>query len=160
MRSGFCNLLHFWVELLGSQYCADLCNTLLSQRVLELYTNLRGTNNTIQQYNDCKAAINRFLYTQELLTEMQFDGENTPIIVGSALMALEDRDRDHLGRQSIINLVDAIDRYIEVNAATHRTLIVLSLSNSSYSRVSNSSQLRIWMILYIYLNMSDICQMH
>jgi len=48
---------------------------------------------------------------RELMTELGYDGENTPIIKGSALCALEDRD-PHLGADSIQQLLDAVDNYI------------------------------------------------
>lgn len=46
------------------------------------------------------------------LTKRGFDGENTPIIRGSALCALEDKDADNYGEASILKLMDAIDTYI------------------------------------------------
>lgn len=48
---------------------------------------------------------------RELLSEIGFDGENTPIIQGSALYALEDREPE-LGVQSIEKLLQAVDDYI------------------------------------------------
>jgi len=48
---------------------------------------------------------------RELLAEYGYDGENTPIITGSALCALEDRD-PKLGRESIIKLLEAVDEHI------------------------------------------------
>ncbi|MFC1854515.1 elongation factor Tu [Candidatus Dependentiae bacterium] len=48
---------------------------------------------------------------RELLTEYGFDGENTPIIKGSALKALNG-DEGELGSQSIMKLMDAVDEYI------------------------------------------------
>ena len=47
----------------------------------------------------------------ELLTEYGFDAENTPIVSGSALCALEDRDPD-LGEKSIRKLLSAVDEHI------------------------------------------------
>ena len=48
---------------------------------------------------------------RELLNQYGFDGDNTPIIMGSALCALEDR-RPEIGEQAILKLLDAIDEYI------------------------------------------------
>jgi elongation factor Tu len=48
---------------------------------------------------------------RELLTEYGFDGDETPIILGSALCALEDRNPD-IGKQSILKLMEAVDSYI------------------------------------------------
>ena len=48
---------------------------------------------------------------RELLSAYQFPGDDTPIIVGSALKALEGDDSD-IGVKSIEKLVDALDSYI------------------------------------------------
>ncbi len=47
---------------------------------------------------------------RELLNEYEFDGDNTPIIVGSALKALEDPDGEW--GDKIIELMEAVDEYI------------------------------------------------
>jgi len=47
----------------------------------------------------------------ELLTEYGFDAEKTPMISGSALCALEDRDSE-LGEKSIRKLLSAVDEHI------------------------------------------------
>ena len=52
---------------------------------------------------------------RELLSEYGYDGDNTPIITGSALCALEDRNPE-LGRDSIIKLLEAVDEYIPTPA--------------------------------------------
>ena len=48
---------------------------------------------------------------RELLDKYDFPGDDTPIIIGSALKALEGDDSE-IGRQSIIKLVAAMDDYI------------------------------------------------
>jgi elongation factor Tu len=48
---------------------------------------------------------------RELLSSYDFPGDDTPIIVGSALKALEGEDSE-LGAQSIVKLLDAMDSYI------------------------------------------------
>lgn len=48
---------------------------------------------------------------RELLTQYGFDGDNAPIIMGSALCALEDRNPE-IGEKAILKLLDAIDEYI------------------------------------------------
>ena len=48
---------------------------------------------------------------RELLTEYEFPGADTPVIIGSALKALEGEESDH-GTESIKKLVEAIDSYI------------------------------------------------
>src|SRR5947209_7638560 len=48
---------------------------------------------------------------RELLSKYKFPGDQTPIIIGSALKALEG-DPGELGEQSIMKLADALDSYI------------------------------------------------
>lgn len=50
---------------------------------------------------------------RELLTTYGFDGENTPIIMGSALAALEGRD-DNIGAEKIIELTKSCDDWLEL----------------------------------------------
>ena len=47
---------------------------------------------------------------REMLSEYDFDGDNTPIVVGSALKALEDPDGEW--GDKIMKLMDAVDEYI------------------------------------------------
>src|SRR5271166_1915487 len=48
---------------------------------------------------------------RELLTKYQFPGDDTPIIIGSALKAMEG-DKGELGEVAIMKLADALDSYI------------------------------------------------
>jgi elongation factor Tu len=48
---------------------------------------------------------------RELLTEYEFPGDDTPVVFGSALKALEG-DTSDIGVPSIMKLVDALDTYI------------------------------------------------
>lgn len=48
---------------------------------------------------------------RDLLAEYGFDGENTPIVKGSALAALEGRDAD-IGEKAINELMEAVDSHI------------------------------------------------
>ena len=48
---------------------------------------------------------------KELLTSYKFPGDKTPIIKGSALAAVEGKD-DEIGKNSILELLKAIDEYI------------------------------------------------
>lgn len=50
---------------------------------------------------------------RELLSTYDFDGENTPIIMGSALAALEGRE-DKIGSEKIIELTKACDEWLEL----------------------------------------------
>ncbi len=49
---------------------------------------------------------------RELLDLYEFPGDDTPIIVGSALMALEGKDDNELGTTAVKKLVEALDTYI------------------------------------------------
>ncbi|KGF29366.1 elongation factor Tu [Peptoniphilus lacrimalis DNF00528] len=51
---------------------------------------------------------------RDLLSEYDFDGDNTPIVVGSALKALEDPDGEW--GDKIIKLMEAVDEYIPTPA--------------------------------------------
>ncbi|MGP4128232.1 MAG: elongation factor Tu [Candidatus Carsonella ruddii] len=51
---------------------------------------------------------------RELLSEYDYDGINTPIIIGSALLALEGKDDNNLGISSIKKLLDTLDKYISI----------------------------------------------
>ena len=48
---------------------------------------------------------------REVLSEYGFDGENTPIISGSALYALEDKE-PAMGRETVVKLLKAVDEHI------------------------------------------------
>jgi len=48
---------------------------------------------------------------RELLTEYEFPGDDIPIVSGSALAALEDRD-ESIGKEKIIELMKAVDDYV------------------------------------------------
>lgn len=48
---------------------------------------------------------------RELLSEYGFDGDETPVIMGSALCALEGREPE-IGEQAIMKLLDAVDEHI------------------------------------------------
>jgi elongation factor Tu len=51
------------------------------------------------------------LEVRELLSSYQFPGDKIPVVRGSALMALEDKNPE-LGKQSILKLMQAVDEYI------------------------------------------------
>ena len=51
------------------------------------------------------------LEVRELLTSYQFPGDKIPVIRGSALCALEDREPE-IGEQSVLRLMEAVDDYI------------------------------------------------
>jgi elongation factor Tu len=49
---------------------------------------------------------------RELLDEYEFPGDDTPIIPGSALMALNGQDENELGSTAVKKLLEALDSYI------------------------------------------------
>jgi elongation factor Tu len=51
------------------------------------------------------------LEVRELLSKYEFPGDEIPVVVGSALKALEG-DKGELGEQAIMKLMDAVDSYI------------------------------------------------
>ena len=51
------------------------------------------------------------LEMREVLSQYGYDGDNTPIVTGSALCALEDK-MPTLGRDAIMKLLDSVDEHI------------------------------------------------
>ena len=49
---------------------------------------------------------------RELLDQYEFPGDDTPIITGSALMALEGKDDNDMGTSAVKKLVETLDEYI------------------------------------------------
>ncbi|MEQ5836386.1 elongation factor Tu [Marinobacter sp. R17] len=49
---------------------------------------------------------------RDLLSQYDFPGDDTPIITGSALMALEGKDDNEMGTTAVKKLVEALDEYI------------------------------------------------
>jgi len=49
---------------------------------------------------------------RELLSTYEFPGDDTPIIIGSALMALEGKDDNGMGTTAVKKLVETLDAYI------------------------------------------------
>ncbi|MBX7534508.1 elongation factor Tu [Qipengyuania sp. GH1] len=67
--------------------------------------------NKVDQVDDEEILELVELEVRELLSSYDFDGDNIPIIKGSALAALEGRDPE-IGESSIKALMDAVDEYI------------------------------------------------
>jgi len=63
-----------------------------------------------EEYEEMKELVEMEL--RELLDQYDFPGDDTPIICGSALMALEGNDDNELGTTAVKNLVEALDSYI------------------------------------------------
>ena len=67
--------------------------------------------NKVDQVDDEELIELVELEIRELLTSYNFPGDDIPIVKGSALAALEDRD-DEIGKNSILELMKAVDDYI------------------------------------------------
>ncbi|WP_296715966.1 elongation factor Tu [Erythrobacter sp.] len=67
--------------------------------------------NKVDQVDDEEILELVELEVRELLSSYDFDGDNIPIVKGSALAALEGRD-DNIGKDSIIALIEAVDSFI------------------------------------------------
>src|SRR5690606_5493202 len=62
---------------------------------------------------------------RELLSMYDFPGDDTPIITGSALMALEGRDDNGMGTTAVKTLVETLDSYIpEPERAIDKTFLM------------------------------------
>ncbi|KAF9460831.1 elongation factor Tu GTP binding domain-containing protein [Collybia nuda] len=69
--------------------------------------------NKVDQISDPEMLELVDMEMRDLLSTYNFDGENTPIIMGSALAALEGRE-DNIGATKIKELVDACDEWLEL----------------------------------------------
>ena len=67
--------------------------------------------NKVDQVDDPELLELVEMELRELLSSYEFPGDDIPIVKGSALAALEDRDED-IGKNSIIELMKAVDDYI------------------------------------------------
>ena len=63
-----------------------------------------------EEYNEMIELVEMEL--RELLDLYEFPGDDTPIIPGSALMALNGEDENGLGTTAVLKLLDALDTYI------------------------------------------------
>jgi elongation factor Tu len=63
-----------------------------------------------EEYNEMLELVEMEL--RELLDQYEFPGDDTPIIPGSALMALNGEDDNELGTTAVKKLVEALDTYI------------------------------------------------
>ncbi|MPT47725.1 MAG: elongation factor Tu [Sphingobium sp.] len=67
--------------------------------------------NKVDQVDDAEILELVELEIRELLSSYDFPGDDIPIVAGSALAALEGRD-DNIGKDKIIELMQAVDDYI------------------------------------------------
>ncbi len=63
-----------------------------------------------EEYEEMKELVEMEL--RELLDQYEFPGDDTPIICGSALMALNGEDENGLGTTSVKKLIEVLDTYI------------------------------------------------
>jgi elongation factor Tu len=75
-----------------------------------------GINHIVVYINKADSADKEMLELvemeiRELMTSMGFDGDNVPVIAGSALYALENKEPE-LGRETVRKLLEAVDSYI------------------------------------------------
>ncbi|MEH6518860.1 MAG: elongation factor Tu [Halioglobus sp.] len=63
-----------------------------------------------EEYEEMKELVEMEL--RELLDQYDFPGDDTPIICGSALMALEGKDEGELGTTAVRTLIETLDSYI------------------------------------------------
>jgi elongation factor Tu len=68
--------------------------------------------NKVDQVDDPELLELVELEVRELLSQYEFPGDEIPIVKGSALYALEGRGDEQLGRQSVLELMQAVDAYI------------------------------------------------
>jgi elongation factor Tu len=68
--------------------------------------------NKVDQVDDPELLELVELEVRELLSQYDFPGDEIPIVKGSALYALEDRGDPKLGRESVLELMQAVDAYI------------------------------------------------
>jgi elongation factor Tu len=67
--------------------------------------------NKVDQVDDAELLELVEMEVRELLSSYEFDGDNIPIVAGSALAALEDRNPE-IGEESIKKLMAAVDEWI------------------------------------------------
>ena len=63
-----------------------------------------------EEYNEMLELVEMEL--RDLLSQYEFPGDDTPIIAGSALMALNGEDDNELGTTAVKKLVETLDEYI------------------------------------------------
>ena len=63
-----------------------------------------------EEYNEMLELVE--MEIRELLDQYDFPGDDTPIIAGSALMALNGEDENELGTTAVKKLIEALDSYI------------------------------------------------
>ena len=85
--------------------------------------------NKVDQVDDAGLLQLVEMEVRELLSRYDFPGDDIPIVKGSALAALEGRD-DEIGKNSIIELVAAVDKYIPLPARQVDQAFLMSIDNA------------------------------
>lgn len=83
--------------------------------------------NKVDQISDPEMLELVDMEMRDLLSTYNFDGENTPIIMGSALAALDDKTPE-IGAEKIVELVQACDEWLELPPRT--SLLVAALRST------------------------------
>ncbi|GAA5935217.1 hypothetical protein JCM1841_006447 [Sporobolomyces salmonicolor] len=68
--------------------------------------------NKVDQVDDAEMLDLVDMEMRDLLSTYGFDGENTPIVKGSALAALEDRD-EKIGKEAVLELMKNVDEWLD-----------------------------------------------
>lgn len=79
--------------------------------------------NKVDQISDPEMLELVDMEMRELLSAYDFDGENTPIIMGTALAALEGRDPER-GAKKILELTQACDEWLDQPARSLASLFL------------------------------------
>jgi len=81
--------------------------------------------NKVDQINDPEMLELVDMEMRDLLSHYNFDGENTPIVIGSALAALESRD-PAMGSEKIQELIQACDTWLDLPPRMIPSLLICS----------------------------------
>lgn len=92
---------------------------------------------------------------RELLCEYGFDGENSPVIYGSALMALKE-DQSEFGEPSVHRLLNALDEYIPTPQRDMNAPFLLPIDNMF--SVPNRGTVIVGTLVRGVLNKKDECE--
>lgn len=92
---------------------------------------------------------------RELLCEYGFDGENSPVIYGSALMALKE-DQSEFGEPSVHRLLNALDEYIPTPQRDMNAPFLLPIDNMF--SVPNLGTVIVGTLVRGVLNKKDECE--
>lgn len=103
--------------------------------------------NKVDQISDPEMLELVDMEMRDLLTTYNFDGENTPIVMGSALAALDGRDPE-IGHKKIVELVQACDDWLDLPVRKcsylyHQSFVLFLLKVTSRNLSSYQSKVRL-----------------